>query len=152
VILQCCGWKIASRIHGGDSQVIQWRTRVAGDELLWSTVGLTIAPGTVPAAAAQLPADCRWTTPVHGQIAGRQFVQYSARCNLDASAAIGLMIRHLASDHWRWQRRGSLMVLAERGPAQVQVIASPAPHTSAQEQGRSSLVLVESRPSQGTIQ
>lgn len=149
---ECCGWKLASRIHNGESQVVQWRTTVTDSELLWSTLVATAPPPAPPMVNAPLPPDCRWSGPVHGKVAGNQYVQISARCALDPQAALDLMIRRLASAGWRWQRQGRLVVHAARGQVRAQLIAAPMlDPRRLPAPGQSSLVLLEARPSGGSF-
>jgi len=148
-VTQCCGWNVASRLHAGGSQAIQWHSS-AGGELLESTANLGAAAGIVPAPKLPLIADCAWSTPVHGRVGLRQFLQVSGRCNLEASRALDLTARRLAAAGWHWQRSGPQVLQAERGTVQAQVTAGPATHVLQEPAtGRSSLVLVESQPAEG---
>jgi hypothetical protein len=142
-VSRCCGWNLASLILATESRVIQWRTTASGAELLWSAVNLTVAVRAPPEPAVPLLTQCSWSTPVHGLAASRQYLQVSARCPLDAPATLELVTRRLAREGWRWQRRGPLMVQAEHGRVQVQLIAAP-------RDASTDLVLVESRPAAGS--
>ena len=142
-VARCCGWNLASVIHANESRVIQWRVAASGAELLWSAVNLTIAVRVAPEPAVPLLTQCSWSTPVHGQVANRQYLQVSARCPLDATATLELATRRLTSEGWRWQRRGPLLLQAERGRVQAQLIAAP-------RVAATDLVLVESRPAAGS--
>ena len=142
-VARCCGWNLASLILADESRVIQWRVTAAGAELLWSAVDLTIAVRAAPEPAVPLLTQCSWSTPVHGQVASRQYLQVSARCPLDAPATLELATRRLTSEGWRWQRRGPLLLQAERGRVQAQLIAAP-------RVASTDLVLVESRPAAGS--
>lgn len=146
-IYSCCGWQVASRIQTGESRVIQWRGTAAAGELLWSSIALNAPPALPPTASAPMPGDCDWSAPVHGQVADREYLQVSARCELTAAAAIELMSRHLAREGWQWTQRSSLMLQARRDESQVEVIAAPTLGASRQRGAGTSLVLVESRPS-----
>jgi hypothetical protein len=149
-VTQCCGWNVASRMHAGASQAIQWRSS-AGGELLESTADLGAAAGIVPTPKLPLIADCAWSTPVHGRVAQRQFLQISGRCPLEPSRALDLTARRLGDAGWHWQRSGPLVLHAERGTVQAQVTAGPATLVSQEPTtGRSSLVLVESQPAEGS--
>lgn len=145
-LLSCCGWKLASRIHNGDSQVVQWRSTALASELLWSTLGSRAPIAAPPMADAPLLPDCSWSGPVHGRVAASQYLQVSARCPLDPEAALAMMIRRMASEGWHWQRQSRLVVFAERGQVKAQLIASPLQGpASFPSTGQSSLVLLESR-------
>jgi hypothetical protein len=142
-VSRCCGWNLASLIHVAESRVIQWRVTASGAELLWSKVNLTASVRVAPEPAVPLLTQCSWSTPVHGLVTSRLYLQVSARCPLDAPATLELVTRRMASEGWRWQRRGPLMLQAERGKVQAQLIAAP--------RGASTdLVLVESRPAAGS--
>ena len=149
-ILQCCGWQVASRIHNGESQVVQWRTAGTQSELLWSTLGDPAPIPAPPKPKTPLPADCSWSGTIHGKVAGSHYLQISAQCALDAESALDLMIRRLADEGWHWQRHGRLVVSAGRGQVRAQLVASPVrgPATSP-SRGQSSLVLLESRSARG---
>jgi len=145
-IIDCCGWTLASRLHRAASQVVQWRT-TAGGELLWSTTDLSRAEMAAPMPTAPLVSACTWTTPIHGRVESRLFVQVTGRCNRDASPALDLMVGRLAGDGWHWQRSSPLVAHAERGAVQVQLMASPSPYRPGKPMDeRSSVVLIESRP------
>jgi hypothetical protein len=89
--------------------------------------------------------DCKWTTPIRGQVAGRAFIQSSALCDMDAAAAIGMSLRRLTSIGWRIQRAGTRFIQAERGSVQAQVVATTAPSDRrSRNAAGSALVLVES--------
>ena len=148
-VFRCCGWNLASLLNATESRVIQWRATAVGAELLWSAVKLTVAVRAAPAPAPTVPllAQCSWSTPVHGRVASRQYLQISAYCPLDAPATLELIARRLTSEGWRWQRRGPLMLQAERGKLQAQLIAGPASQVTAPARVASStLVLVETQP------
>jgi hypothetical protein len=146
-LIHCCGWAIASRIHTRDSQVIQWRRTDAGDELIWSATRLAASVPAVPRITVPLPSDCARGTPTHGVIAGRRFLQLSAHCSLDTPAIVTLLVRRMSSEGWQLQRRSPALIQAQRGRVQAQLIASPAVHGAGiPDVGRSTLVLVESRP------
>jgi hypothetical protein len=144
---QCCGWSFAGQIKASRSRVIQWRTTASGAELLWSSLRLDTPTNAAPVATVPLIPQCAWTTPTHGQVAGREFVQLAAHCRVDASVAITLASRRIASQGWSVQQRSRLVVQAELGGVHVQLTAGPSLHEpSAASSPVSSLVLVESRP------
>jgi hypothetical protein len=149
-VTQCCGWNVASRLHAGASHAIQWRSS-SGGELLESTADLGAAARIVPTPRLPLITDCAWSTPVHGRVAQRQFLQISGRCTLEPSRALDLTARSLADAGWHWKRSGPLVLQAERGTVQAQVTAGPATRVLPEPAtGRSSLVLVESQPAEGS--
>lgn len=144
-IILCCGWNVASRLHAGASEVIQWRSSHGG-ELLKSTANLGATARVVPAPRLPLIAECDWSTPVHGRVAQRLFLQVAARCNVAASRALDLAARKLANDGWHWQRGGARVLRAERGGIQAELIAGPLPNGPRERAAEaSSLVLIESQ-------
>lgn len=147
-VMQCCGWNLASRLHAGASEVIQWRSS-AGGELLMSTADLGATARAVPTPKLPLIVDCDWSTPVHGRVAQRQFLQVAARCNLAPSHALDMAARQLAAHGWHWQRSGPLVLRAERNGVQAEMIAGPVPRgPRGTASDKSSLVLVESQPAE----
>jgi len=149
-VIRCCGWNVASRLHAGASEVIQWRSS-AGGELLRSTADLAATARIAPAPRLPLIADCDWSTPMHGRVGQRLFLQVVARCSLAPSHALDIAARHLASDGWHWQRSGPQILRAELDGIQAQLIAGPLPQgRGAPATEGSSLVLIESRPAEAS--
>jgi hypothetical protein len=145
--LQCCGWTFASRIHNGESQVVQWRLSGTDAQLLSSTLRISARTPAPPVVSAPLLPDCSWSRPVHGRIAGSQFIQQSARCALAPEEALQLMVRRLENAGWHSRRQGPLLVQAQRGTTKAQLIAAPEQDPlPVLAPALSSLVLLESRP------
>lgn len=145
-IFRCCGWNVASRLASGASEVIQWRSSTGG-ELLKSTANIGATASIVPAPRLPLIADCDWSTPVHGRVAQRLFLQVTARCNLAPSHALDIAARRLANQGWHWQRSGPLVLRAELNGIQAELIAGSMPQgTGERASDGSSLVLIESHP------
>lgn len=145
--VHCCGWTFASRIRSGTSNVIQWRASPEGGELLWSELRVSGSAPSAPVPSLPLSVLCDWTAPVHGQVAGRRFLQIAARCRRDPTTALESMIPNLSSHGWKWRRGGLLILQAQRGPVQLQLLASPAlPLPGAASVAGSSLVLLETWP------
>jgi hypothetical protein len=73
-------WIVLSRIHGRNSEVLQWRSDTRDAELLLSSLGLQEPVRPLPVTGLTLPATCTWGRTVAGNTSNHSYMQRSARC------------------------------------------------------------------------
>jgi hypothetical protein len=140
------GWMVASRLHRGESQVIQWRGARDEGELIWSSAELH-QPPQAPRMRVPLAAGCRGSAPVHGVTGRMHFIQLSASCAQSPSALLTALAESLRRKGWQLTSTGQWMLHAVTGDVHVQITAMPALRDLVALPGhRSTLVMVETRP------
>jgi hypothetical protein len=124
-------WKSFSRIHHGRSEVVQWRGRGGGGELLWSSADL-LHVDPLPQNGVPLPAQCRWSPTVHGIVAGSGFIQSSGSCPGEVPAVAARFRRLLSSSGWVVREADGSVLQTEHGrqKAQIMLIPGSAPGSS----------------------
>jgi hypothetical protein len=118
-------WSILSRIHLGNSEVMQWRGSGEQAELLWSTTDLRQRPGSLPQRAVTMPAGCFWNRSVHGQEHGREYLQSNARCSLSSDHVLRTLISELQREQWSVRSTGGNLIVANRGRMAVRIAIAP---------------------------
>ena len=118
-------WKFFSRIHHGRSEVVQWRVRGSGGELLWSSTDLLHGDGP-PRSGVPLPVDCLWSPPVHGVVEGSGYIQSSGSCSGEVPAVAARFRRLLSSRGWAIREPAGPVLQTERGRYRVQITLMPA--------------------------
>lgn len=137
-LLQQGAWSLASRLHEGHSQVVQWRQGEEGAELLWSDTDLR-TPASPARLPRYLPADCKWSGPVQGRSVGQQFLQATGFCRAHAPDVTAQLERSLNEEGWRTRRTPAGLHANGRGRS-VEAIVSEA---RGFEPGGTSVVVVE---------
>lgn len=135
------GWSMVSRIHDGHLQVAQWRAGEAGAELLWSDTDLQATPSAVK-LPRYLPAGCGWNGPVHGRVAGRQFLQAAGFCPMRAADIAAELERALREEGWRTRRTPAGLRAGRIGSA-LEAIVSPTDGRNSRDQEAATVVVVE---------
>jgi hypothetical protein len=141
-------WNIASRIHDGHSQVIQWRLAPSGAELLWSDTDLQ-ARAADTRSSRYVPALCRWNAPISGQAVGHRFVQSTASCAAPASRVTDDFEQELRQQGWQSLRSPSGL-RARRGRGTLEAVIQPADEGTGPHRISSTIVMVETHETRGT--
>ena len=140
-------WNIASRIHDGHSEVIQWRMARSGAELLWSDTDLrAIVPHASP--PRYLPAICQWNAPISGRATGQHFVQSIASCTARPSAVTDHFDDELPQQGWQTRRTPSGL-RARRGESALEVVIQPVVVPAERLRNASTIVVVQTNRHQG---
>jgi hypothetical protein len=112
-------WTLLSRIDGGVSELVQWRSGRSFAELLASTVDVRRAPQATAGPDLRLPAGCSWGRTVNGTAQGRSFRQHSARCERGPAGLIDEILSQVERDGWEVQSRTGNGIAATRRRAQA---------------------------------
>jgi hypothetical protein len=121
------GWNMYSRIHHGESEVVQWRDAGDRSELLWSMTDLRVYGNAPPEGSVPLPPECRWLAPAHGNVQGNPFIQTTGSCAGEAKSVSTAFMRLLSSRGWAAHQWSSGMLQLERGKRRAQIVLMPAP-------------------------
>ena len=93
-------WNVLSRLHGGYSEVLQWRTHIRDPELLLSLVDLRKPVLSLPAAGLILPAGCIWGRNITGSAGTQVYLQRSAQCPHSLHALSMQLQQSLSAQGW----------------------------------------------------
>lgn len=114
--LQQAQWTMRSRISGGRSEVLQWRSSASLHELLWSSLDATAQARAKPETGLDLPAGCSWGRSVAGKAGNRVFMQRSARCELSLERLASTLRQSLPAQGWQLQTgSGNGLILDQAG-------------------------------------
>jgi hypothetical protein len=94
-------WTLLSRLKGGKSEVLQWRGKKGGQELLWSQLDSESQAQSAPISQLVLPAGCVWGRSVSGLSGRQRYQQRSARCSDTPQHLSSLLRASLAAQGWR---------------------------------------------------
>jgi hypothetical protein len=94
-------WTLRSRLQGAASELVQWRSGPAGNELVWSSLDAASYVLPVADSGLTLPAGCNWGRSVSGSSSKGHFLQRSARCTQPVQELSLLLQRSLTSQGWQ---------------------------------------------------
>ena len=97
--LQQRDWSLSTRMNGQVSEVLQWRGRGQGAELLWSSLDTSVKPRPAN-SGPRLPAGCVWGRSVSGQAAVQSYAQRTARCRQSPHELAVQLRQSLPSQGW----------------------------------------------------
>jgi len=135
-------WNLFSRVHGGQSEVVQWRGAGAQSELLWSIVTLRDVRGPPPVVSISLPQGCQWLSPIHGSVEKAHFIQTTGFCPREVAAVAAQLRRSLSREGWRLHEPSAHVLQVERGNRRAQIVLAPASQTPTSAQA-THVVIVE---------
>lgn len=113
-------WNLFSRIHRGESEVVQWRGADSGGELLWSSADL-LHLDHPPHSTVPLPSDCHASPPVHGSVEKGGFIQRTGTCPGDVPNVAARFRRILGSSGWTTGEAVGSVLQAQRDGQKVQI-------------------------------
>jgi len=114
-------WRLFSRIHRGESEVVQWRGVGSDGELLWSSMDL-LHLDRPPQNDLPLPTDCNWAPPVHGSVQQGGFIQSTGSCPGTVPKVAARLRRLLRSSGWTTREATGPVLRAERSGHRVQIM------------------------------
>src|SRR5689334_13467901 len=142
LLLPGIGWTVFSRIHQGESEVVQWRAAGEESELLWSSTNLGKTDRLLPRGTVPLPRGCHWQSPVHGMVNGSSFIQTSGSCPGTVPAVSTDFRQLLSGMGWTLHYGGKGLLQLEQGGRRAQIVLMPA-RSDAIRSAASDVVIVE---------
>lgn len=124
--LNVAGWRSFSRIHHGDSEVVQWRGTGATSELIWSVTNLRQTSIVPPTGSVLLPPNCNWRPPVHGIVQEGVFIQNTGVCPREMAAVANQFRRLFDAKGWTLREHTPGVLQAQRGNQRAEVVFAPA--------------------------
>jgi hypothetical protein len=119
------GWQLASRIHNGVSEVLQWRGEGAQAELLWSALhaGNKAEPDADPQLV--LPRNCRWVRRIAGGSRRGRHMEATAACNGSSPPTAAALATGLQQRGWHIQLTSAYSLQGQSETTEGQAIVLP---------------------------